>query len=261
MRPVWTCRISSDLTWELLGSPTTTLTSKQCDAVVCCPSSPSQSALPTSPTLILPRGTSPVGPDAESGRSVFRLLIIEGLLWFNLVFSVPVWSWYLVLLWWVTYSWGLRAEARLVVQNSALWAFAGRTLAFEHFHWDPWCWRHAWQLSSAAWFGVSVRFRLAGFAAAGDVCWLGDGWAIASFAGFVRRVRRLFFLLLFLLLLLLLLWLLVFDMCNFQGGGLIEKFVQGVESAAGWRQWSSFVLERVGEACQGNIVENFFVLL
>jgi hypothetical protein len=101
---------------------------------------------------------------------------------------------------------------------------------------------------------------LAGFAA-GGVGWLGDGWPVASFPAFGRRVRRLFLVLLSLLLLLLLLWRLVFDMCNFLGRGLIEEFVQGVKSAAGGRHWSNFGLERVAEACPGNIVEDFFVLL
>jgi hypothetical protein len=64
-----------------------------------------------------------------------------------------------------------------------------------------------------------------------------------------------------LLLLLLLLWLLVSDMCNFRGRGLIEEFVQGVKSAAGGRHRSNFVLERVAEACPGNVVEDFFMLL
>jgi hypothetical protein len=69
------------------------------------------------------------------------------------------------------------------------------------------------------------------------------------------------FLLLLLLLLLLRLWLLVFDIWNFRGRGLIEEFVQGVKSGAGGRHRSNFVLERVAEACPGNIVEDFFVLL
>jgi uncharacterized membrane protein len=99
---------------------------------------------------------------------------------------------------------------------------------------------------------------LAGFAP-GGVGWLRDGWPVALFAAFGRRVRRLFLLLL-LVLLLLLLWLLVFDMCNFRGRGLIEEFVQGVKSAAGGRHLSNIVLERVAEACPGNIVEDFFVL-
>jgi hypothetical protein len=66
---------------------------------------------------------------------------------------------------------------------------------------------------------------------------------------------------LFLLLLLLLLLLLVLDMCNFRGHGLIEALVQGVKAAAGGRHLSNFVLERVAEACPGNIVEDFFMLL
>jgi hypothetical protein len=64
-----------------------------------------------------------------------------------------------------------------------------------------------------------------------------------------------------LLLLLLLLWLLVFNMCNFRGRSLIEERVQGVNHAAGGRHRSNFVLERVAEACPGNIVEDFFMLL
>jgi hypothetical protein len=91
---------------------------------------------------------------------------------------------------------------------------------------------------------------LAGFATAGGVGWLGDGWPVASFAAFGRRVRWLFLLLLLLLLLLVLRWLLVFDMCNFRGRGLVEEFFQGVKSAAGGRHPSNFVLERVAEACQ-----------
>ena len=96
--------------------------------------------------------------------------------------------------------------------------------------------------------------RLAWFAAAG-VGWRGEGWPVALSAAFGGRVRRL------LLLLLLLLWLLVFDMCNFQGRGLIERFVQGVKSAAGGRHRSNFVLETVAEVCPGNILEHFFILL
>jgi hypothetical protein len=97
---------------------------------------------------------------------------------------------------------------------------------------------------------------LPGFAAAGGVGWLTAGWPVASFAAFGRRVRRLF-----LLLLLLLLLLLVFEMCNFQGRGLVEEFVQGVKSVGGGRHWSNFVLKRDAAACPGNIVEDFFVLL
>ena len=56
-------------------------------------------------------------------------------------------------------------------------------------------------------------------------------------------------------------WHLVFDMCNIRDCGLIEVFVQGVESAAGGRHRSDLVLERVVEAWPGNIVEDFFMLL
>jgi hypothetical protein len=100
---------------------------------------------------------------------------------------------------------------------------------------------------------------LAGFATRG-VGWLSDGWPVASCAAFGRPVRRPFLLLLFLLLLLLL-WILVYDMCNFRGHGLIEEFIKGVKSAAGGRHRSNFVLERVEEACLGNVVEDFFMLL
>ena len=67
--------------------------------------------------------------------------------------------------------------------------------------------------------------------------------------------------LLLLLLLLLLLWVLVFNMCNFRDRGLIEEFVQGVNCDAGGHHRSNCVLERVAEACPGNIVEDFFMLL
>jgi hypothetical protein len=102
---------------------------------------------------------------------------------------------------------------------------------------------------------------LAGFAAAGGVGWRGDGWPVASFAAFGRRICRLFLLLVSLLLLLLLLWLLVFDMCNFRGHGHVEGFVPGVKSAAGGHHQSNFILERVVDACPGNIIEDFFMLL
>jgi len=64
-----------------------------------------------------------------------------------------------------------------------------------------------------------------------------------------------------LLLQLLLLWLHVFNMYNFRGRGLIDEVVQGVNPAAGGCHWSNFVLDRVAEACPGNIVEDFFMLL
>ena len=41
----------------------------------------------------------------------------------------------------------------------------------------------------------------------------------------------------------------------------MEELVQGVKSAAGGRHRSNFVLEKVAEACPGNIVEDFFMLL
>jgi len=103
-----------------LGSPTPLLTSKRSDAVVCCPSLPSQSASPTALNPTPPRRTSPVGPNAKRGRWVFWLLIVERLLSFDLVSSVPVWSEFLVLLRWVTSSWVFRAEPRLVVRWSTL---------------------------------------------------------------------------------------------------------------------------------------------
>jgi hypothetical protein len=64
-----------------------------------------------------------------------------------------------------------------------------------------------------------------------------------------------------LLLLLQPLWLLASDMCNFRGHSFIEEFLQGVKSAAGGRDRSNFVLERLVAACAGNIVEDFFMLL
>jgi hypothetical protein len=66
---------------------------------------------------------------------------------------------------------------------------------------------------------------------------------------------------LLLLLLVLLLWVLVFDMCNFRGHSLIVKFIQGIKSASGRCHRSNFISERVAEACPGNIVEDFIVLL
>ena len=68
-------------------------------------------------------------------------------------------------------------------------------------------------------------------------------------------------LLLMLLLLFLLLWLLDLNMCNFRGRGLIEEFVQGVKSAAARHHQSDFVPKRVAEACPGNAMEDFFMLL
>jgi uncharacterized membrane protein len=100
---------------------------------------------------------------------------------------------------------------------------------------------------------------LAGFTAATVVGWLRDGWPIASFATFGRRVHRLFLLLL-LLLLLLLGWLLDFDMCKIRRCGLINELVQSLKSDASWCHRSNFVLQRVAETCPGNIVENFFML-
>jgi len=50
-------------------------------------------------------------------------------------------------------------------------------------------------------------------------------------------------------------------MCNFWDCGDIEEIVQGVKSAAGGHHRANFVLERVAEACPGNIVEDFFMRL
>jgi len=99
-----------------------------------------------------------------------------------------------------------------------------------------------------------------GFAADGGVDWLRDVWPVGLFATFGRCVRMLFLLLL-VLLLLLLLWLLVFDLCNFRGHGIINEFVQGVKPGAGGCHRSNFFLERVVEACLGNIIEGFFMHL
>jgi len=50
-------------------------------------------------------------------------------------------------------------------------------------------------------------------------------------------------------------------MCNIRHHGHIEKFIQATKSAAGGHHRYNFVLERVGEACPGNIVVDFFMLL
>jgi hypothetical protein len=102
---------------------------------------------------------------------------------------------------------------------------------------------------------------LAGLAVAGGVGWLRVGWPIALFAAFGRQVHRLFLPLMLLLQLLLLLSLTLFDMCNLRGRRIMEGFVQGVKFATSRRLLSHFVLERVAEACPGNIVEAFLVLL
>jgi len=114
-------------------------------------------------------------------------------------------------------------------------------------------------MSSTAWCAVTVWSRSPGFATAGGVSWLRDRWPVASFASFARPVCRLVLLLL-LLLVLLLLCLLVFDVCNLRGRGCVKQCVQALKSATGGRAWYKFVLERVQEACPGNIVEDFFML-
>jgi len=81
---------------------------------------------------------------------------------------------------------------------------------------------------------------------------------IALLAAFGRLVCWVFLLLLLLLLLLPLLWLVVLDICNIRGHGLIKEFVQGVKSAASGHHRSNCVLERVAEACPGNIVDLYF---
>jgi hypothetical protein len=46
-----------------------------------------------------------------------------------------------------------------------------------------------------------------------------------------------------------------------RGRSLIEEFIHGVKSAACGRHRPNFVLERVAEACPGNIIGDFFMLL
>jgi len=87
---------------------------------------------------------------------------------------------------------------------------------------------------------------LAGFAAGSGVGWLRDGWPVALFAAFGRRVRWLFLLLLRLLMLLM--GLLVSTCVTSEGRGLIEDFVQGVIPDTGGRHRANFVLQRVAEA-------------
>jgi len=85
-----TCRISTDLTWEHVGTPTTPLISERCDAVVCCPSLPSQPALPPSSNRIPLHQTSTVRSNAKSVCWVICLLIVKRLLSFDSVFSIPI---------------------------------------------------------------------------------------------------------------------------------------------------------------------------
>jgi hypothetical protein len=94
------------------------------------------------------------------------------------------------------------------------------------------------------------------FAPSGGIGYLRDGWPVASFTIFGRLVRKFF-----LLLLLQLLWLVLLVWRNFQRHSLIEEFVKGVISVAGGHHRSNIVLARVGAACPGNNVEDFFMLL
>jgi hypothetical protein len=95
--------------------------------------------------------------------------------------------------------------------------------------------------------------------------WLTQKWIADSLVCPLWKTSPWAFLLLLLVLLLQLLllqlWLQVFNMCNLRGCGHIEGFAQGVKSATGERHWSNFVLERGAEACPGNVIEDFFMLL
>jgi len=138
--PVWMWRIYSHMTWEPKGSTATHFTSMRSDAVVCCQSPLSKPALPASLHSIQSHRTSPVRTDAASGLSVCGLLIVDGLLSFDLVSLISVLSYCLFLLRWVSSSWVLEAEARLVIWWAASSALPGSTLAIADFRWNPWYW-------------------------------------------------------------------------------------------------------------------------